>query len=134
MVSLKDLYKEPILPNKGAAGIKLGITTSAVKKLWGEPPKIDKIATDQVHWEYQDIGLWFKSGKLDQIGLQGSYEGKTKDNLGLGSTRYEVEAIYGPLSWDGTWMIDVPPFGIGFDFSPHHVGEPRVVSIFIFRE
>ena len=134
MALLKESYKEPILPNKGAAGIKLGITTSAVNKLWGEPPKIEKIATDLVHWEYQDIGLWFKAEKLDQIGIQGSYEGKIKNNLGLGSTRYEVEEAYGPLTWDGTWMIDVPPFGIGFEFSPYHVGEPRVIGIYIFRE
>ena len=134
MASLKDSYKEPILPNKGATGIKLGITTSVAKNLWSEPPKIEKISPDLVHWEYQDIGLWFKSGKLDQIGLQGSYQGKTKNNLGLGSTRYEVEEAYGPLSWDGTWLVEVPPFGIGFEFSSPHFGEPQVTGIFIFRE
>lgn len=134
MVSLKDTYKEPIFPNIGAAGIKLGIKISAVLALWGEPLTIEKTSVDPVHWEYQNIGLWFKAGKLDQIGLVGAYEGKTKNNLGLGSTRYEVEAIYGPLSWDGTWMIDVPPFGIGFDFSPYRVQLQRVVGIYIYRE
>ena len=134
MVMPEDLSKKPILPNKGAAGIKLGIKTKAIKELWGDPDSIEQTAIDKVHWKYHDVDLWFTADKLDQIGIQGSYAGKTKNNLGLGSTRYEVEEAYGELSWDGTWLINNPPFGIGFDFSSPHFGEPRVEAIYIFRE
>ena len=134
MVLLTEIYKMPILPNKGAAGLKLKSTTSAVRKLWGEPLKIEQISKDDLHWEYQDIGLWFKSDKLDQIGVEGLYEGKTSKKIGIGSTRAEVELAYGELSWDGTWLINNPPFGIGFDFTPNTGGQPRVVGIFIFRD
>src|SRR3989304_9780551 len=98
MLTWEDLCKEPILPNKGAGGIKLGIRTKAIKELWGDPLSIEQIAIGKVHWEYQDVDLWFVSDKLDQIGIQGFYEGKTKNNIGLMSTRTEVEKAYGFLS------------------------------------
>jgi hypothetical protein len=134
MTEYEDLCKEPILPNKGAAGIKLGIKTKIVKDLWGEPLRIEQISINNLHWEYKAVGLWFKSDKLDQIGIQAPYEGKTKSGIGIGSTRSEVEQTYGWLSWDGTWLINNPPFGIGFDFSTSVFGESRVVGIYIFRE
>ena len=41
----------------------------------------------------------------------------------------KVEEIHGSLSWDGTWHVNAPPFGIGFDFESNYVTE-----IFIFEE
>lgn len=130
----QDAYQKPIVPNKGAAGLKMGITPKAVQELWGDPLTIEQISADHVHWQYPGVGLWFKANKLDQIGLESSYEGKTKKNIGIGSTRSQVESAYGWLSWDGTWLINNPPFGIGFDFNSSIVGEPRVTAIYVFRE
>lgn len=134
MIEYDDLCKELILPNKGAAGIKLGIKTRIVEELWGTPLRIEQTAIDILQWEYKALRLWFKSDKLDQIGIQAPYEGKTISGIGIGSTRLEVEQTYGSLSWDGTWLINNPPFGIGFDFSPSVFDESRVVGIYIFRE
>jgi len=50
MATEKDLLKEPILPNKGAAGVKIGARTQVVKDLWGEPLEIEQIRPDFVRW------------------------------------------------------------------------------------
>jgi hypothetical protein len=135
MATSKELLKAPILPNKSAAGVKLGATTKAVQKLWGEPLKIEQIKPDHVRWEYQDVVFFFKRDKLTQIWVRGLYDGQTKEGIRLGSTRQDVEAVYGELEWDGTWLINVPPFGIGFDFINDLMSlETRVSDIFVFRE
>jgi hypothetical protein len=58
-----------------------------------------------------------------------SYAGHTEV-----SDRTEVEEVYGPLEWDGCWLINRPPFGIGFDFGGPPVGRQRVKGIYVFQE
>lgn len=129
-----SLHQSPITPNKGAAGVKVGATTKTVQKQWGEPLFTEQITEGSVLWKYQYVSFWFKSNKVDQIGVRRGYEGKTKEGIGIGSAREEVEKVYGYLEWDGTWLINVPPpFGIGFDFGPKMVNEP-VTDIFVFKE
>ena len=133
MASKEDLRKAPILPNKSAAGVKLGANTKAVREIWGEPLRTEQIRADHLRWEYDCVWFWFEAGRVDQIGVNRFYEGKTKENLGIGSRREEVERVYGMLDWDGTWLINVPPFGIGFDFSSSIMGEVWVTDIYVFR-
>ncbi len=134
MVTTKDLRKAIIQPNKGAAGLKLGATTRAVSKAWGKPHRIEQIREDQERWEYGDVWFWFKANKVDQINVTRLYEGKTKEGIGLGSTRKEVESVFGMLDWEGTWLTNMPPFGIAFDFAPSIMDGDRVTDIFIFPE
>lgn len=135
MTTSEDLLNAPILPKKSAAGVKLGTITKTVQKLWGNPPRIEQIRPDYVRWEYQDVVFFFERDKLTQIWVRERYDGQTKEGIRLGSTRKEVEAIYGELEWDGTWLINIPPFGIGFDFINDLASlETRVSDIFVFRE
>lgn len=135
MSTSEDLLNAPIIPNKSAAGVKLGATTIAVKKQWGEPLRIEQVRPDLVHWEYRNVVFFFKHDKLTQIWVRELYNGQTKEGIRLGSTREEVEAVYGELEWDGTWLINSPPFGIGFDFISSAMGhETQVSDIFVFRE
>jgi hypothetical protein len=46
----------------------------------------------------------------------------------------EVEAAYGPLEWDGCWLINQPPFGIGFDLDRPSLGSQSVMGIYVFQE
>ena len=80
------------------------------------------------------VWFWFKAGKVDQIAVFASYRGRTKEGLGISSTREEVEYVYGHLEWDGCWLINVPPFGIGFDFGDLPTNFTQVTGIYIFRE
>jgi len=118
-----------IVPNKSAAGLNLGATKKSLLKVWGDPAEIEKNGSDMEHLVYENAQFWLESNKITQIGIYNLYEGKTKGGIELGSTKEEVEEIYGPLSWDGTWHVNAPPFGIGFDFESHYVTE-----IFIFKE
>ena len=134
MTTRKDLLKEPILPNKGAAGVKIGAGAQAVKELWGEPLKIEQIRPDFARWPYESVSFWFKAGKVDQIAVYAGYEGRTREGVGIGSGRVEIEEAYGPLEWDGCWLINRPPFGIGFDLDRPSLGSQRVTGIYVFRE
>jgi len=129
-----ELCKIEIVPNKSAAGVKLGTTKKTVKKHYGEPIEIDKISLKHESWRYENVIFWFESGKIDQIGICNHYVGKTKDGIGLASTRTEVIKIHGSLAWDGTWHVNSPPFGIAFDFESDLAGEQYVTDIFIFEE
>jgi hypothetical protein len=135
MPAKEDLLNAPIVPNKGAAGVKLGATTNAVQKQWGEPLRVEQIRSDHVRWEYRNVVFFFEHNKLTQIWVRDLYNGETKEGIKLGSTREEVEAVYGELEWDGTWLINSPPFGIDFDFinTGMHL-ETQVSDIFVFRE
>ncbi len=62
------------------------------------------------------------------------YTGTTHEGIGVGSTRTDVEAIYGALEWDGAWHILIPPFGISFDFISGGMDEQYVSDIYIFLE
>lgn len=42
MATEKNLLKEPILPNKGAAGVKKGAGAQVLEGLWGEPVEIEQ--------------------------------------------------------------------------------------------
>ncbi len=128
-----DLLESPILPNKGAAGVRVRATTKAVTDLWGEPTKVEQIRSDFVRWEYDQVWFWLKAGKVDQIAVYVGYRGRTKEGIGIGSTREHVERVFGPLTWDGCWLIECPPFGIGFDFTSSWT-DPLVSGIYIFRE
>ena len=135
MATKTELLKEPILPNKGAAGVKVGASAQTVKALWGEPMEIKQIGRDSVCWPYESVWFWLKADKVDQIAVYAGYEGRTrKGKVGIGSERAEIEEVYGPLEWDGCWLINCPPFGIGFDFGDPLVGMPRVTGVYIFRE
>ncbi len=132
--SSKGDLRAPILPNKGAAGVRIGARAQVVKNLWGEPAECEQIRSDFVRWSYGSVWFWLRSGKVEQIGVYAGYEGKTREGIGIGSERTEVEEVYGPLEWDGCWLINVPPFGIGFDLSGPPLGLPRVTGICVFRE
>jgi len=134
MTTREELLEKPILPNERAAGVKIGDRAQAVKDLWGEPAEIEQIRPDSVRWSYESVWFWFKAGKVDQIAVYADYEGKTREGIGIGSTRAKVEEVYGSLEWDGCWLIDRPPFGIGFDFDRPVLGLPRVTGVYIFRE
>ena len=134
MTARKDLLKEPILPNKGAAGVKIGARAQAVKGLWDEPLEIEQIRPDFVRWSYQSVSFWFKAGRIDQIAVYAGYEGRTRERVGIGSRRVEVEEAYGPLEWDGCWLINRPPFGIGFDLGGPPLGSQRVTGVYVFQE
>ncbi len=123
-----------IVPNKSAAGIKLGATKKALYKLWSYPLKIEQISFNCERLIYKNVEFWLESNKVTQIGVFDLYEGKTKNGIKLGSTRVEVEREYGSLSWDGTWHINSLPFGIGFDFKYNLTHEQYVTEIFIFEE
>ncbi len=130
----KESNRVLIVPNKSVAGIKLGATKKALYKLLGDPIEIEKISSHCERLVYANANFWLESNKITQIGISNLYEGKTKDGIELGSTRVEVENIYFPLAWDGTWHISSPPFGIGFDFKSGLSGEQFVTEIFIFEE
>ena len=135
MATGKDLLRAPILPNKGAASVKIGASTQVVEDLWGEPVEIEQIRPGFVRWSYGSVWFWFEAGRVDQIAVYAGYEGRTrKGGLGIGSDRTEVEEAYGPLEWDGCWLINRPPFGIGFDFGGLPVGRQRVKGIYVFQE
>jgi hypothetical protein len=135
MPANEDLLNAPIVPNKGAAGVKLSTTTIAVNKLWGEPLQIEQIKPDYVRWKYRNTVFFFEYDKLIQIWVRELYSGQTKEGIRLGSAREEVEAVYGELEWNGTWLINFPPFGIGFDFINNVMSlETQVSDIFVFRE
>lgn len=134
MTTRADLLKEPILPNEGAAGIKIGAGAQVVESLWGEPLETEQIRPDFVRRSYESVSFWCKAGKVDQIAVYAGYEGKTKDGAGIGSGRVEIEEVYGPLEWDGCWLINRLPFGIGFDFGGSLPGSQRVTGIYVFRE
>jgi len=102
----KDPLKAPILPNKGAAGVKVGARAQTVGNLWGEPPEIEQIRPDFVRWSYESVSFWLKAGKVDQIAVYVGYEGRTEEGVGIGSGRAKVEEVYGPLEWDGCWPIN----------------------------
>ena len=113
--------------------MKLGATTIAVQKQWDEPLQIEQIRPDHVRWEYRNVVFFFANNKLTQIWVRDLYYGQTKEGIKLGSTREEVEAVYGVLEWDGTWLINAPPFGIGFDFINTGMSlETQVSDIFVF--
>ena len=128
-----DLLEAPILPNKGAAGVKVGATANTVTGLWGKPKKIEQIRSDFVRWEYDQVWFWLRAGKVDQIAVYTGYQGRTKEGIGVGSTRAHVEEVFGLLTWDGCWLIEYPPFGIGFDFTPSPI-DPLVSGIYVFQE
>lgn len=107
MVMREELLKAPLIPNKQAAGIKIGAKTELVQELWGEPNEIEQIRLDFVRWAYDNVWFWLKAGKVDQIGVYPGYQGKTKEGIGIGSTRVEVERAYGALEWDDCWLINV---------------------------
>lgn len=134
MKSREELLKAPLAPNKQAAGIKVGAKAETVREMWGEPNEIEQVRPDFVRWVYDDVWFWVKAGKVDQIAVYNLYDGKTKEGIGLGSTRAEVEGAYGGLEWDGCWLINEPPFGIGFDFSNPMLGPKRVTGVYIFKE
>ena len=134
MIKNKDLNKETIIPNKKAAGIKLGADKATIKNNWGEPIQVEKISSKAEKLEYENVNFWLESGKVDQISLCNLYEGKTKEGIGLGSTRTEVEDVYGFLEWDGSWLIQILPFGMGFDFKIDYFGQRFVSEIFIFMQ
>jgi len=115
--------------------VKLGATTIAVQKQWDEPLQIEQIRPDHVRWEYRNVVFFFERDKLTQIWMRDLYNGQTKEGIKLGSTREEVEAVYSALEWDGIWLINSPPFGIGFDFINTGMSlETQVSDIFVFRE
>ena len=134
--SKDNLLRSPILPNKGAAGIKIGTGISTVQKRWGDPAQVEQIRSDHLYWSYEAVWFWFKGGKVDQIGLYKGYAGQTPKGIGIGSARKEVEAAYGPLEWDGCWLINQPPFGIAFDFDTDKFswGKGQVTGVYVFRE
>lgn len=134
MTTKIDLNKDIIVPNKKAAGVKLGAKKETIKKNWGKPIEIEKISSKVERWGYENVNFWLVSGKVDQISLCNLYEGKTKEGVGLGSTKAEVEKVYGPLEWDGSWHIQIPPFGIGFDFISEIIGEQFVSEVYVFME
>lgn len=78
-----SLHQSPITPNKGAAGVKVGATTKSVQKQWGEPLFTEQITEGSLLWKYQNVSFWFKSNKVDQIGVRRGYEGKTKEGIGI---------------------------------------------------
>jgi len=123
-----DLLSATIVPNKSAAGIKIGATKDTVLKNWGDPIEIEEIDHNSVRWKYNDVDFWIDNGSVEQIGVSGCYDGKTKEGIGLGSSRSEVERNYGMLEWDGAWITDYPVVGIGFDLV---MG--KVSTIFVFR-
>jgi hypothetical protein len=133
MDSKTTLRQALIVPNRSAAGVEIGATKESVKELWGEPLGLERRADDSEVWKYRGVSFWFKSNRIHQIGVRGSYAGKTKEGIGIGSTRAEVEDVFGYLEWDGTWLINRPPFGIGFDFDPALINRP-VTDIFVFKE
>jgi len=124
----------PILPNKGAAGLRLGAKAQAVEDGWGEPFEREQMKPDHVRWSYGSVWLWLQAGRVTQIAVYEGYEGKTKEGVGVGSERTEVEEVYGPLGWDECWITDAPPFGIGFDIGTSALDVPRVTGIYVFRE
>lgn len=130
----EELCNAPIHPNKGAAGVRLNISSRILKKHWGEPLTIENISSDRERWEYPCVEFWIKTGKLTQVGVKRSYKGKTKEGIGIGSNRKEVEKVYGMLYWDGAWYNEDPPFGIGFDFDSYMIGEIVVTEIYIYIE
>ena len=134
MIKNKDINRENIIPNKKAAGIKLGAGKATIKNNWGEPIQVEKISSKAEKLEYENVNFWLESGKVDQISLCNLYEGKTKEGIGLGSTRTEVEDVYGFLEWDGSWLIQILPFGMGFDFKVDFINQHFVSEIFIFLE
>ena len=126
-----NLNNKLIVPNKSSAGLNLGGTKKTLLKIWGNPIQVERISSNMERFVYENAQVWLESNKITQIGIYNSYEGKTRDGIELGSTKEEVEEIHGSLSWDGTWHINTPPFGIGigFDFESNYVTE-----IFIFEE
>lgn len=134
MGTQKHLNTSKIVPNKHAAGVKLGGRKGTVMKYWGEPKSVENISSQLERLEYDDVTFWFASGTVDQISVHHCYEGKTQEGIGLGSTRAKVEEVYGALEWDGTWHILIPPFGIGFDFQDDLTGEQYVSEIYTFLE
>jgi hypothetical protein len=130
----KKYNKARIVPNKQAAGIKLGSCKATMIKHLGEPVTIEHISSHSERLEYDDVNVWIESGKVDQISVCHFYEGTTREGIGLGSTKTEVEDVYGAIEWDGTWSIQVPPFGIGFDFEHDLTGEQCVTEIFVFSQ
>ena len=67
----KDLLKEPILPNKAAAGVKIGAGAQVVKDVWGKPLEIEQIRPDFVRWliNQPPFGIAFDFDR-SQSGLQ----------------------------------------------------------------
>ncbi len=123
-----------IAPNNHTAGIKLGVRKATVITHWGEPLNVEQISSHLERLEYDNVNVWIESGKVNQIGVHQCYEGKTQEGLGLGSTRAEVDAVYGALEWDGTWHIYMPPCGIGCDVESDLMGEQDVSALYTFLE
>jgi hypothetical protein len=132
--TVKNPNQGLIIPNKGACGLKLGNSKKAIYKLLGEPIKIENISFKSDLLVYKNINLWIDSDKISQIGVNSLYEGQTKKGIKIGSTKEDVIKIHGSLSWDGTWHVQSPPFGIGFDFESDVLGQQYVSEIFIFEE
>ena len=65
--TLKDVNKDRIVPNKKAAGIKLGARKATIIKHWGEPIEIEKISANIERLIYGNVNFWIESGKVDQI-------------------------------------------------------------------
>ena len=133
-MTVKNLLKAPLRPNKKAAGVKVGAKTETVKTLWGEPVESEQAGSTLVRWLYGEVWFWIKNGRVHQIAVYAGYEGRTREGIGIGSTRMEVEDAYGPLSWDGCWLVNRPPFGIGFDFNDVPEINRLVSGIYIFQE
>ena len=134
METQKDLHAAKIVPNKQAAGIRLGGRRTTIVKHWGEPKLVEQISSQCERLEYESLMFWLTDGKVDQIGVFREYRGTTRENIGLGSTRSDVEAVYGELEWDGAWNIVSPPFGFGFDFESDMTGEQYVSGIYTFSQ
>ncbi|ARA94307.1 MAG: hypothetical protein D6751_07425 [Deltaproteobacteria bacterium] len=100
-----------VIPCKGVDGVVFGDTPAEVKATLG-PPTVNQGWMDGLYrgwrtYEYLDgpysemlIGFLIEDdgvsfGPLDFIRLRAPYDGKTREGIGIGSTRAEVEQHYG---------------------------------------
>ena len=122
-----------ILPGEEAAGIKLGDEFDRVKAIYGKPSKFDDDEKQFQYWE-PDLGL---AGILDDIDrVDGLFisepnKAKTVGEVGIGSTRKDVEEEFGDaeeIDQGGArhWYWKK---GIAFSYD----ADAKVRSVFVFK-
>ncbi|XCP84987.1 hypothetical protein ABXS75_18480 [Roseburia hominis] len=85
----------PIIPGVRIGNIRLGIDKEELLRAAGEDYQEEFLEMGSII-KVENARFWIASdGKVDQIGVEGDFEGKYKGVIGLGSTLKDVKGLVG---------------------------------------
>src|SRR5688500_16986674 len=123
----------PIIPGKSAAGLTLGLDINEVLDAAPFRFNVESLPDGPVIYRSEMVDLWVKENKIVQIMVHGPYQGKLRNQIGLGSFLEDVKNRIGPVELDDEDNLVIQELkGLSLEVNPDSPNS-EVEEIYVFE-